>query len=641
MDDHHAVAKYYAILIGIDAYPRGPLTSCVRDVQMIKKCLEDKLSSVDIRTLTASKNPNPEIVTPPEDPERWPTYRNVTSIFKSITSQAEPGDFVYIHYSGHGTRETPCFDFSNQSNGDLALVLLQENQSPELLRGPLLARLLKNMVDKGLVVTLVLDCCFSATVYRNSDSCVRYLPYGLAAASTSPSDPEDSLAGRDTRSGNRNASMRDNWLLEPDRYAILVACGPDENAKGGSEASEKGSRYGALSYFLFQTLSNHGLGRRHNDIHRHLCARFWESCVAQNPVLYGKADQGFFGPVTSHCGVRSINIIERGGSLQLLAGQAHGLRDGDRFTVSPPGSTRDLDGEERPIAMVTHVGAFTSQLELSGTQRNLRTGWSAEPLTCAYLANFPVQLAPNLPQHDQWLAALKERSLGTGIDTHQVPALQVVLNNTDEYEILDNSGRKFINLRAIPRDQVDTSRICDVLEHLARFRMAKDLINPTPIAAFRTSFDIQIIRDRTAFGPEEQIEVRHNSNVELTIENMGDRVLYAHVYNLDSCWRVKGILHATYEAIPPRKDPRNSDLSFMGKLARKIRMTVPPMMKEHGSCEDIIKVFLTSQPTSFDLLELPNLGELAETTAGNRVSHPNSHVSEDWVALNFPIRISL
>jgi hypothetical protein len=171
--------------------------------------------------------------------------------------------------------------------------------------------------------------------------------------------------------------------------------------------------------------------------------------------------------------------------------------------------------------------------------------------------------------------------------------------------------------------------------------MAKDLINQTPTSAFRKSFDIQIIVDRTPFCPGIQIEVRHNSIVEVSIENRGDKALYAHMYNLDSCWRVKGMLYATYETIPPRKDPRNGDLPFLGRFSKKIRMTVSPMMKEHGSCEDIIKIFVTSQPTSFDLLELPNVDGLVDTIAGERGGYPNSQVPEDWVALSFPIRTLL
>ncbi|KAK3983853.1 hypothetical protein QBC44DRAFT_254214, partial [Cladorrhinum sp. PSN332] len=411
-----------------------------------------------------------------------------------------------------------------------------------------------------------------------------------------------------------------------------------ENAKGGYEASDKGARYGALSLFLCQTLSVHGIRRKHKDIHRHLCARFRESRVAQQPVLYGNGDQGFFGQVDTSCGMRSVCIIEREGSLQLLAGQAHGLCDGDRFTVSP-GFTSDRDVEEGSIAVI-RVGALTSQLEPLGTRTDIRTGWIAEPFACSHLTKLPIQLAPDLPQHDKLLAALNERSLGAGIDTDQAPALQVVLSQTNGYEILDGSGRKFINLPAMPQDQTDTGRICNVLEHLARYQMVKDLVNQTPTATFRTSFDIQMIRNGTVFGPGEQIETPHNSVVELGMKNLGDTVLYVHVYNLGSCWGVKTLLRATYEAIPQRKDRRNGDVPFTGWKKWRIKMTVPLSMREHGSCEDIIKIFVTSQPTSFGLLELPNLDELAETIAGARSSHQKSDVSEDWTALNFLIRVT-
>lgn len=631
MDGQHTFPTHYAILIGINAYPKNPLKSCVRDVQKIKECLKSKLPSVDIRTLTANSGD-----TPLDHPESWPTCRNVTSVLEMVTSRAQPRDFIYIHYSGHGTRSDPCHELSNQSTGDLALALLHEDSSRVMpLPGPRLAGLLKSMVDKALVVTLVLDCCFSASVYRNGDPNVRYLPCGRIGALTYPSIPEHDLADGDTRSTSRDASMRDNWLLDPDRYTILAACGPHENAKGGSEASEKGEPYGALSYFLLKALSDYGLGRRHKDIHRYLCAKFWETCQAQHPVLYGNKDQAFFGRNDPYRNARSTSIFERDKSLRLLAGLAHGLRVGDRFALSSFGPSSDRDVEENFIANVTHLWPLTSELELLGTPYSLQMGWIAEPLTCWYLSDFPVRLAPELSHQEEWRAALEERSLSTCINNEQDPALQVVLSN-NKYEILDEYGREILNLPAMPRDQTDTSRVCNVLEHLARFRMAKDIINEMPRTAFRESLDIQIRANRNVSNPEEQIEVQHGNIVELVIKNAGETALYVYVYNLGPSWQVKGL---SYEVIPKRNYDR--DLKFTGISSKKIKMTVPPAMSRYGSCEDIIKVFVTSQPTSFDSLELPNLDELGKTNVGDRTSRPNSYESEDWVALNFPIRTLL
>lgn len=112
------------------------------------------------------------------------------------------------------------------------------------------------------------------------------------------------------------------------------------------------------------------------------------------------------------------------------------------------------------------------------------------------------------------------------LDTDQVPALQVVLGSNDEYEVLDSSGEKIINLPTLRRDQTDANRICDVIEHLARFNMAKDLVNEIPTAAFLKSFHVRITSDGKAFDQGDQIEVRHKSIVTVAVENTGDTDVY-------------------------------------------------------------------------------------------------------------------
>jgi hypothetical protein len=125
--------------------------------------------------------------------------------------------------------------------------------------------------------------------------------------------------------------------------------------------------------------------------------------------------------------------------------------------------------------------------------------------------------------------------------------------------------------------------------------------------------------------------------MELIVENLGEATLYIYVYDLSPLWQVKGILHASYEAIPAR----NNELRFTGRSSKKIRMTIPSVMSGCSSCEDIVKVFITSRPSSFESLELPSLDEVGKTNVRNRVSRPNIQDSEDWMALDFHIRTSL
>jgi hypothetical protein len=347
MDAQHGVNTHYAILIGIDAYPNKPLNSCVRDVRKIQECLESKLLSVDIQTLVASRDDASL-----KHPDTWPTCRNVVATFETVTFRAQPGNFIYIHYSGHGTRLDPCHELSNQSTGDLALVLLDEDGSKERnLPAPRLAGLLQPMVKKGLIITVVLDCCFSASVYRHHihDSDLRYFPRSHFGSLAHPLISEYNYTPGHTRSANRDASMRDNWILNPDRYTILAACGPHENAKGGSVTGESGELYGALSYFLCKALSEYGLGKQLKDIYRYILNNFREVHRLQNPVVYGNGNQAFFDQMDHNHVVRSTSIFDRKGSLCLLAGQAHGIHVGDRFALSPFGSAGGSTTKENPL----------------------------------------------------------------------------------------------------------------------------------------------------------------------------------------------------------------------------------------------------------------------------------------------------
>src|SRR2546430_12157532 len=101
---------------------------------------------------TATESADPESSSPTEDPMFWPTYHNVTSALEKITSLGKTGDFIYIHYSGHGTRVEPSSEFSNKSTGDLALVLLNggKENNVRYLWGPRLAFSLKAIVEMGL-----------------------------------------------------------------------------------------------------------------------------------------------------------------------------------------------------------------------------------------------------------------------------------------------------------------------------------------------------------------------------------------------------------------------------------------------------------------------------------------------------------
>ena len=636
MDGQDSIVTHYAILIGIDGYPDKPLKSCVRDVQDTKMYLESILhGSVEVQMITASQigPKSPDAV---KDRELWPTYHNVISAFKRVTSLARAGDFVYIHYSGHGTRKPPFGEFTN-STGDLALVLLTKENRETCLWGSELASLLDDMVNKGLVITLVLDCCFSGSVYRRDDPSIRFLPCTAEMVSQYPPDLERSF--KDEILPYRNVSMRPNWLINPDGYTILTACGPHEETIG---ARFNGQGHGALSYFLLESLKCVGLTKRHMDIYNHLHAKFRGSGLPHNPILYGNRNQRFFGQASSDITAVAVSIIvKRGGLLELQAGHAHGVTTDDQFVLYHLGCAEGDPGSQGHLVNVKVVGtrALTSDLEqLDTSPIRIRTGWMARVCTRLSLRRFPVRLASGLPHRDAWLTALKERSLDVHVDTEKYPfAFDVVLKN-GEYEVLDELGHKIDHLTSMPQDQTDVSQIGSILEHLARFQLARALVNEASAGSFREVFEVRVFSNGEYFGPDCLIEMEHNAIAELVVENRGDKDLYVFVYDLGPYWQVENANHGTYIVVTPQHNGERDK-----RTRKKLRMMIPDQMREkgHRSCKDILKVFVTSQPTSFDLLELPRLGGRAKTPEADKTRREGGDGLENWAVMNFSIHISL
>jgi hypothetical protein len=649
MDDTHSLVTHYAILIGINAYQEKPLKGCVRDIQDIETYLNrSSKKPLVVKIFTASENVDSETTGPSEESRPRPTYANVTFALEEVAQKANPGDFVYIHFSGHGTRGTPESEYSNRSTGDLALVLLdtEDGGGTKPLWGPRLALLLKDMVDKGLMVTLVLDCCFSASVYRLDDPETRFLPCSEEIDSGPLLDHEKILESERSDSGSRDVSMLPSWLINPDGYTILVACGPDEEAR---EPRFDGQRHGALSYCLLRTLNEcGGLVRKHRDVYSHLRASFRRFGLnSQNPVLYGNKHLGFFGHPTSDRNLTTTSVVaKKDGSFELQAGQAHGVSEGDQFILHPftPTENDPIPQGSSMVTKVIHARAFTSTIEpLDMTSARAQTGWMATPLIWLGLRKFPVRLDIHLPYQDGWLKVLQDRSLDIGVDADNHPYSFKVVQNNNEYEILGKSGQKIDNIPPMPMDRTDANRVYSILEHLARYNLARELFNEVPTQTFSESFTVQITTQSGKFlEPECWFQVRHDETVKFTfkLENIGNRKLFVHIYNLGPRWEVTDIYRGTYEAVPPK----NSTEGFAGKMQKTLKLVVPSELRELGQsqCEDIIKVFITTEPTSFDLLELPKLGELFERkTPAPGTDRGDSLATEDWAALNFPIRTLL
>jgi hypothetical protein len=688
MVDQDLRFSYHALLIGIDAYSEKPLKGCVRDVHEIKKHLDGiPKPGVQTHVLTASLATNTTSSRLTEESRFWPTHRKVVDTINHITYHAKEGDFVYIHFSGHGTalrpprESSPSRIFSNPSTGDLALSLLQEDGSKtQYLRGSELAYLLRGMVNKKLIVTLVLDCCFSGSIMRN-DASVRYLDYDQQIDAAHPPVPGRSLSSEDElrHPAYRNASLGPNWLVNPDRYTVITACGPTEVAK---EIRIGDQAHGVLSYFLADTFRKFGgIGGKHRHIYQWLRTRLQETRGKyrhnQNPMLYGNKDLYFFGRVNMRIEPAPIPVIKnQDGSVQLEAGQAHGICEGDKFAVSAVAFTglatpEIVSHKISGTAEVTSVGALTSNLRFLETVVTNDTTLSATALTHLSLKRFLIRLEIGVPYPEGWVKALDEKQtlcIYNACNENQKNrcSFTVAMPDPGSYEIRDETDHTLLSLPASSiESKEDATLVLESVEHLAKFELVKALTNNSLVDLtdrFRRSFSVQLIKpagDRIDPGclqagqhqsicshPECLVGVENGTFLQLEVKNYeeeGGHAICVHVYSMSSSWEIENILGGDYEVIPPRSSNQGQEFrkGTSGIWKKKILMTVPPALREKGEkqCVDIFKVFLTSQPTSFMSLELPELGNLLERSKVSKYRGGGAYSSsKDWFALSFRIR---
>lgn len=549
------ISKLYALLIGIDCYlpnqlPDGGsyknLGGCIRDIRHVEDFLKLKLKMQpeQIFKLTASDIGKPE---PAEPPEKRPTYENMVAMFNHLTEVAEPGDQVYIHYSGHGGRTKTNYPQLKGENGiDEALVPTDiGNSTARYLRDIEIAKLLERMVDKKLVVTVILDSCHSGGATKGDDAEIR----GLDTIDETPRSTESMVASDEelaktwkalTKSETRNFQLGSGWLPQPEGYVLLAACRSNESAF--EYAFNGKERNGALTYWLLDSLDPLTPGLTYKVLHDRLLAKIHSQFQRQTPQLQGEGSRLVFGSdrISLQYAV-NVNQIDANKGLLLNGGQVQGLSKGAQFAIYPPGTTDFTEVNKRlALAEITSVGATESWAEIKETFRSE----SIEQAAQALLINpKSVKLVRKIRLVEK-AEGTQENELPTEVDQKQSAALQavadampigngwvelvsgnetadyqVIINRNGEYEICDPSTTPIANLRpTLKIGELDAAAsVIKRLVHLAKYRATQQLNNyyhRSNLPGTKLAFTLEVIGKQSNYDPVEPL----NRNLLMTQE---------------------------------------------------------------------------------------------------------------------------
>lgn len=150
--------QIFALLVGINQYPEevNNLRGCVQDVENIRDLLvtQYKVPETHIMCLT----------------DAAASREAVINGFRTHLSQAQAGDTVFFHYSGHGSREVAPQEFSrfNPNDKNQTLVLANSRNHNGLdLANKELAVLLQELSATKADLVLNIDACHSGGITRS------------------------------------------------------------------------------------------------------------------------------------------------------------------------------------------------------------------------------------------------------------------------------------------------------------------------------------------------------------------------------------------------------------------------------------------------------------------------------------------
>lgn len=108
--------------------------------------------------------------------QKPPTFLNIVEAFKAISEESQPGDAVFVHFSGHGGR---VLDAPQSEAGTYDEVIVPcDYEARGVIRDTLIFKTLLAPMRYGVTVTLLVDCCDTGMVVD--------LPYSWSPKSDKP-----------------------------------------------------------------------------------------------------------------------------------------------------------------------------------------------------------------------------------------------------------------------------------------------------------------------------------------------------------------------------------------------------------------------------------------------------------------------
>ncbi len=359
----------YALIAAVTAYPNlrpehalvGPNHDAVLVQEYLTRNAPVKFEPANVKVLAD----NLEIAA------ASPTHQNILDSVAQIAAKAKPGDFVYLHLSGHGSQQ-PAIDASTETDGMDEIFLPQDVKfwsgdsklMPNALQDDEIGAALDNLRAKGANVWIVIDACHSGTATRATDIGAQV----MVMRKVEPKDlgvPENVLEEARAQQATRDISATQSMAPAKAGYAIsrgkksgqseqsaapqgegkLIAFFAAQTVETTPEMPlpvgvEGATSYGLFTYTIFQEMAKNPT-QSYRQLGQAILLQYAAGGLQRpTPLFEGELDAPVFGAEPGDRILQwPIAIVD--GEATIAAGQLHRLSKGSKLAIVPTAAALD------------------------------------------------------------------------------------------------------------------------------------------------------------------------------------------------------------------------------------------------------------------------------------------------------------
>ncbi len=356
----------HALLIGIQDYSYHPLFSSLNgpanDLNIVEKVLRDRFGFEDGDFLILM--------------DAGATHSKIEQAFKTLIDTVKPDDFVYIHYSGHGS-QTQDRNGDERSGMDQTWVSYGARRDDsdhidnyEVLDDQINAWLAA-LYKKTKHIVFVSDSCHSATVSRNMSLVNRAAPI-------------------DTRLHLRGGKV---YVQLEKNFAVRIGAARDRES-AIEFPGEDDTYYGLFTWYWVKALQQAQKEDAWNDVFKRAYAQVTaERGYVQHPQIWGERGLQISGGRRELSKFKIAVTEVRDRTVTIGAGLLSGVTKGSVYRL-------DADKVDSPILTIKDVSTFESIGNAEDAEEKFKKGdllieerhaYNFSPIKIALFADYPEQ----------------------------------------------------------------------------------------------------------------------------------------------------------------------------------------------------------------------------------------------------------